>query len=261
VQSRRGIRAHDDGGSDRLEPSAIRAHALGQDDHHRQAHVVEQLPDRFQVGRVGVGTQVQDDSPSPLVAGAEMARLLDRSARNGHEDVAAALVKGGADPKLANGDGLTATMVAIVNDWFDLAGKLIDLGADPNDGSLYFATDMHDGTTDMRQRDGGLLRWDHPNKLTALDLMKKLIAMGADPNKPFVGMAFKIVEDECGQLTFTRIYQGKIEKGGSYFKPSSSWWYVQSGPRELHYRQYLLRVSQGFERNATVGFRCVKDAE
>ncbi len=50
-------------------------------------------------------------------------------------------------------------------------------------------------------------------------------------------------------------------KGGSYFKPSSSWWYVQGGPRELHYRQFLLRVSQGFERNATVGFRCIKDTD
>jgi formylglycine-generating enzyme required for sulfatase activity len=54
-------------------------------------------------------------------------------------------------------------------------------------------------------------------------------------------------------------YRYVIMKGGSYFKPSSSWWYVQGGPRELHYRQALLRVSQGFERNATVGFRCVKD--
>ncbi|HMR57503.1 MAG TPA: SUMF1/EgtB/PvdO family nonheme iron enzyme, partial [Cyclobacteriaceae bacterium] len=54
-------------------------------------------------------------------------------------------------------------------------------------------------------------------------------------------------------------YRFIIMKGGSYFKPSSSWWYVQGGPRELHYRQFLLRVSQGFERNATVGFRCVKD--
>jgi formylglycine-generating enzyme required for sulfatase activity len=50
-----------------------------------------------------------------------------------------------------------------------------------------------------------------------------------------------------------------IMKGGSYFKPSSSWWYVQGGPRELHYRQFLLRVSSGFERNATVGFRCLAD--
>ncbi len=54
-------------------------------------------------------------------------------------------------------------------------------------------------------------------------------------------------------------YRYIIIKGGSYFKPSSSWWYVQGGPRELHYRQALLRVSQGFERNATVGFRCVRD--
>ena len=56
-------------------------------------------------------------------------------------------------------------------------------------------------------------------------------------------------------------YRYIMMKGGSYFNPSSSWWYVQGGPRELHYRQYLLRVSQGFERNATVGFRCVRDAE
>ncbi len=55
-------------------------------------------------------------------------------------------------------------------------------------------------------------------------------------------------------------YRYIMMKGGSYFKPSSSWWYVQGGPRELHYRQYLLRVSQGFERNATVGFRCVVDS-
>ncbi|HRJ30532.1 MAG TPA: SUMF1/EgtB/PvdO family nonheme iron enzyme [Cyclobacteriaceae bacterium] len=54
-------------------------------------------------------------------------------------------------------------------------------------------------------------------------------------------------------------YRYVIMKGGSYFKPSSSWWYVQGGPRELHYRQALLRVSEGFERNATVGFRCVSD--
>lgn len=55
-------------------------------------------------------------------------------------------------------------------------------------------------------------------------------------------------------------YRYVMMKGGSYFNPSSSWWYVQGGPRPLPYRQYLLRVSPGFERNATVGFRCVKDA-
>ena len=58
-----------------------------------------------------------------------------------------------------------ATIVAIVNDRFDLAKTLIDLGADANDGSLYFAVDMHDATTDMRAHDGSRLRADHPNKL------------------------------------------------------------------------------------------------
>lgn len=38
----------------------------------------------------------------------------------------------------------------------------------------------------------------------------------ADPKEPFVGMAFKIVEDTYGQLTFMRVYQGRIEKGEMY---------------------------------------------
>jgi formylglycine-generating enzyme required for sulfatase activity len=50
-----------------------------------------------------------------------------------------------------------------------------------------------------------------------------------------------------------------ILKGGSYFLPANSWWYVEGGPRELTYTQKLLKVSPGFERNATVGFRCVAD--
>jgi ankyrin repeat protein len=109
------------------------------------------------------------------------------AARNGHEAVAAALVKGGADLKPTNGDGLTATMVAIANDWFDLAKTLIDLGSDPNDGSLYFAVDMHDATTDMRAHDGSRLRASHANTLTSLDLVKLLLDKRADANKPFVG--------------------------------------------------------------------------
>ena len=109
------------------------------------------------------------------------------AARNGHEAAIRTLLKGGADPKLTNGDGATATIIAIVNDRFDLAKTLIDLGADPNDGSLYFAVDMHDATSDMRARDGSRLRADHSNTMGALDLVKVLLDRGADPNKPFVG--------------------------------------------------------------------------
>src|SRR6516225_3364760 len=107
--------------------------------------------------------------------------------RNGHEDVAKALIQAGADVKATNADGASATIIAIVNDRFDLAKELLDLGADPNDGSLYFAVDMHDATTDMRAHDGSRLQPTHPNTLTALGLVKALLDLGADVNKPFVG--------------------------------------------------------------------------
>lgn len=91
----------------------------------------------------------------------------------------------------------------------------------------------------------------------------RLYAVGTYPKgaNPFglqdlVGSVWQLTNDQYMSGSYRYI----IMKGGSYYKPSSSWWYVQGGPKELYYRQYLLRVSAGFERNATVGFRCVKDA-
>lgn len=42
------------------------------------------------------------------------------------------------------------------------------------------------------------------------------MALKPDETLPFVGMAFKIVEDPYGQLTFLRIYQGSVGKGEMY---------------------------------------------
>ena len=109
------------------------------------------------------------------------------AARNGHADVVKTLAQKGAELNATNGDNLTAMNIAIINDRFDMAKALLDLGADPNDNSLYFAVDMHDGTTDMRARDGGLLRWDFQNQLSSLDLVRLLLDKGADPNKAFQG--------------------------------------------------------------------------
>jgi hypothetical protein len=109
------------------------------------------------------------------------------AARNGFEDVVRRLAQGGADLNLKNGDGASAAMVAMYNDRFDLAAVLWDLGADVNDGSLYTAVEMRESTTDQFAFDGSRLRPDHPNKLTALDLMKLLLERGADPNKTFTG--------------------------------------------------------------------------
>jgi formylglycine-generating enzyme required for sulfatase activity len=71
-----------------------------------------------------------------------------------------------------------------------------------------------------------------------------------------VGCVWQLTNDVYDNTTYRYI----MVKGGSYFLPTSSFWYVQGGPRELNFRQYLLRVSPSFERKATVGFRCVKDA-
>ncbi|MCH7870659.1 MAG: elongation factor G [Planctomycetes bacterium] len=47
------------------------------------------------------------------------------------------------------------------------------------------------------------------------------VAITADPDAETVAMAFKIVDETFGQLTYTRVYQGRIKKGGTYFNPRS----------------------------------------
>ena len=135
------------------------------------------------------------------------------AAREGHGDVVRALVANGADLTLTNGDqrdgllGATAPIIAIINDRFDLAATLFELGADVNDGSLYWAVNMHDATTDMRARDGSRLRANYPNELTALDLIKLLLDRGADPNKPFVGQMHSVALGADGFVNATPFYK------------------------------------------------------
>jgi elongation factor G len=45
----------------------------------------------------------------------------------------------------------------------------------------------------------------------------KSFPLTPDPKEPAVAMAFKLVEDPFGQLTFLRIYQGTIGKGETYY--------------------------------------------
>ncbi|MCC7085964.1 MAG: elongation factor G [Pirellulales bacterium] len=56
-------------------------------------------------------------------------------------------------------------------------------------------------------------KWDNPEEKIPLE---------ADPTKPFVGMAFKLVDDPYGQLTFMRIYQGTVNKGDQMINQRTS---------------------------------------
>ena len=106
------------------------------------------------------------------------------AARENALDAGRALVKGGAGLNLVDPDGATAIEIAIVNANYEFAAMLLEAGADPNVvdteagmGPLYAVVDMHRlavGHGRPNPTPVGLM--------TAVDLAKKLLEHGADPN-------------------------------------------------------------------------------
>jgi formylglycine-generating enzyme required for sulfatase activity len=93
------------------------------------------------------------------------------------------------------------------------------------------------------------------DRLTPVDAFSK----GQSPYGVYdlVGNVWQMTND----MYFNGADYFTVIRGGSYYKPESSWWYIQGGPQPLDKTQILLMVSPGFDRSSTVGFRCVKDID
>jgi formylglycine-generating enzyme required for sulfatase activity len=72
-----------------------------------------------------------------------------------------------------------------------------------------------------------------------------------------VGNVWQVMDD----VYDNGVYRYGIIRGGSFYAPEKSVWYVKSGPLAVDRVQIHLLIAPGLDRAATVGFRCVKDAE
>ncbi|HEY1755312.1 MAG TPA: ankyrin repeat domain-containing protein [Bryobacteraceae bacterium] len=110
------------------------------------------------------------------------------AAREGDLETGQTLVAAQADVNQGDPDGSTPLIEAIINFHFDFAAFLLDHGADPNacDGkgrsALYAAVDMH--TLDVSTRPSPR----PPDKLDAVDVVKALLAHGANPNVQLIAV-------------------------------------------------------------------------
>src|SRR3954469_21658425 len=157
----------------------------------------------------GRGGRGGDDAPNfnpeeinpPVSSKGGMTALL-HAARQGHLEAARALVDGGAPiDQVGSGDATSPLLMAVINGEFDLAMFLIERGANPNlaaggNGATPLWAAVN---TQWQPR----TRYPQPQemeqqKATYLDVMKALLAKGADPDARLKTHPWYLVYSGCG---------------------------------------------------------------
>jgi ankyrin repeat protein len=103
------------------------------------------------------------------------------SAKNGDIETSRLLLAAGADVNEAQPNGTTALVLAAAEDHDTYAAYLLEHGADPNKGPGY--TPLHlAAAPPAREGEGGRETLAKEGEITKLELIKRLLARGADPN-------------------------------------------------------------------------------
>jgi ankyrin repeat protein len=139
---------------------------------------------------------------NPPVANKGGMTALLHAARQGHLEAVRALLDGGAPiDQIGSGDSTTPLLLSVINGEFDLAMFLIDRGANVNLASgINGATPLWAAVNTQWQP---RTRYPQPQemeqqKATYLDVMKALLAKGADPDARLKTHPWYLVYSGCG---------------------------------------------------------------
>jgi len=80
-----------------------------------------------------------------------------------------------------------------------------------------------------------------PEEINLTDKVHDNLALTSDVNEPFAALAFKVVNDRFGSLTFLRVYRGKLNNGDMVLNAGT-------GKKERVGRMYEIQANQRQER-------------